>query len=152
MADMLIVQGRGPGLRYVNIEDQNDCWTFVEPVPTPAPAGIPYRRLGALGDVTTPGPFLYTVELDIAPEHLPEIFKWYEEEHLPMLTSVPGCLGGARYQRMEPGAPNLLAAYRFVKPEVNQSAEWIAARSTAWTERMRPYFRGQRRFVRRLEA
>ena len=152
MADMLVVPGRAAGLRYVNIEDQADVWTFVEPVPSPAPIGTPYRRLGALGDTTTPGPYLYTVELDIAPENLAAVFEWYEHEHLPMLTSCPGCLGGVRYQRLDDGAPNLLAAYRFVSPEVNQTPEWDRARSTEWTLRMRPFFRGSRRFVRKLEA
>ena len=152
MVDMVLMAGRGAGPRYVNLEDQTDVWTFLEPAPSPAPPGIPYQRLGALGDVTTPAPFIYSVELEIAPEHLPEIFKWYEGEHFPMLTSVAGCLGGIRYQRLDGGTPNLLAAYRFATPEVNLSEGWLAARGTEWTVRMRPYFRGQRRFTRRLEA
>ena len=45
---------------------------------------------------------------------------------------------------------NLLAAYRFTSPEVNQTPEWIAARSTPWTERLRSRFRSSRRFVRKL--
>lgn len=151
MPDMLLVAGWGAGPRYVNIENPDDVVTLLEPVPSPAPAGTPYRRLGALGDVTSPAPVLYSVELDIAAEHLAEVFAWYEGEHFPMLTSVPGCRGGVRYQRVGPGAFNLFAAYRFDRPEVNQSPEWLAARGTEWTVRMRPLFRNQRRFIRRLE-
>jgi hypothetical protein len=152
MPDMLLVAGRADGPRYADIANPADVVTLLEPVPQPAPAGTTYRRLGALGDTASPAPILYTVELDIAPEHLAEIFRWYEEEHFPMLTAVPGCRGGLRYQRAEPGPFNLLAAYRFEHPEVNQSPAWIAARSTEWTARVRPLFRDQRRFVRRLEA
>lgn len=155
MADMLILTdgaAMAGGQRYADIADPSGVWTFVEHPPQgPAPAGaVPYRALGSLGDVSRPAPVLYTVELDIAEADLPEIFRWYEEEHLPMLTSCPGCIGGTRYQRLDGGAPNLLAAYRFERPEVNQTPEWIAARSTPWTERVRPMFRASRRFVRRL--
>jgi len=151
MADLLIVLGRGAGTLYQNIENPDDVWTWIEGPQGPAPEGaILYRFLASLGDVSKPAPFLYTVELDIAEKDLPAVFEWYEKEHLPMLTSCPGCIGGTRYQRLDGGAPNLLAAYRFERPEVNQTPEWIAARSTPWTERMRTLFRGQRRYIRRL--
>jgi hypothetical protein len=154
MADLLILTDGAAmpgGHRYQDIEDAKGVWTFVETPQGDAPAGaVPYKFLASLGDVARPAPFLYTVELEIAAEDLPEIFKWYEEEHLPMLTSCPGCIGGTRYQRLDDGVPNLLAAYGFERPEVNQTPEWIAARSTPWTERLRTKFRSSRRFVRRL--
>lgn len=150
MADLLIQSGRGAGMRYQDIENPADVWHWLENPPAEATEGIPYDFIAALGDVSRPAPILYTVELDIAAPDLPAVYAWYEQEHLPLLTSVPGCLGGTRYRRLDGGAPNLLAAYRFERPEVNQSAEWIAARSTAWCERVRPLFRQTRRFVRRL--
>ena len=150
MADLLIQPGRGPGTRYQNIEDAGDTWHWLENPPADATDGIPYAFIASLGDVSRPAPFLYTVELDIAEADLPAIFEWYEKEHLPMLTSCPGCIGGTRYRRLDGGAPNLLAAYRFERPEVNETPEWITARSTPWTERVRPMFRSSRRYVRRL--
>ncbi|RAI59048.1 hypothetical protein [Roseicella frigidaeris] len=150
MADLLIQHGRGPGLRYQDIENAGDVWHWWEAPPADAGGGVPYAAIAALGDVSRPAPFLYTVELDIAEPDLPAIYEWYEQEHLPLLTAVPGCIGGTRYRRLDGGAPNLLAAYRFERPEVNQSPEWIAARSTPWCERVRPLFRSTRRFVRRL--
>ncbi len=154
MADLLILTdgaAMAGGHRYEDIEKPGGVWTFVEKPSGPAPAGaVPYKFLASLGDVSKPAPFVYTVELEIAAADLPEIFKWYEEEHLPMLTSCPGCIGGTRYQRLDNGVPNLLAAYRFTSPEVNQTPEWIAARSTPWTERLRGSFRSSRRFVRKL--
>jgi len=152
MADMLILpDGAAGGARYADIENSADVWTFVEkPVGAAPPGAVPYRFLASLGDVSRPAPFLYTVELDIADADLPAIFDWYEKEHLPMLTACPGCIGGTRYQRLGGGVPNLLAAYRFESPQANATPEWIAARSTAWTDRVRPLFRSSRRFTRRL--
>lgn len=152
MADLLIQQAQGAGLRYQDIENESDVWHWLESPPAETTGGIPYGFIASLGDVSRPAPFLYTVELDIAEADLPAIFDWYEREHLPMLTSCPGCIGGTRYRRLDGGAPNLLAAYRFERPEANQTPEWIAARSTAWTERVRPTFRSSRRFTRRLLA
>ncbi len=152
MADMVIVPGRADGPHYVNTEDAADVWTWLDPAPTDAPAGIPYRRLASLCIFGGPFQYLYTVELDIAPVHLEAVFAWYAGEHLPMLTGCPGCIGGTRFQRLDGGSPNLLAAYRFERPEVNQTPEWDRARSTEWTARVRPYFRASRRFMRRLEG
>jgi hypothetical protein len=148
MADLIIRQGEGPGTRYRDLENPGDTWHWEENPPQGGTGGIPYAFIAALGDVSRPAPFLYTVELDIAEADLPAIFRWYEEEHLPMLTSCPGCIGGTRYRRLDGGAPNLLAAYRFERPEVNQTPEWIAARTTDWTEKVRPMFRLSRRYVR----
>ena len=155
MVDMIILTdgaAAANGARYADVENPADTWTFVEPAPAGAPPAdaVPYRLLGARGDVRTPAPVLYTVELDIAEADLPEIFRWYEEEHLRMLTDCPGCLGGARYQRLDGGSPNLLAAYRFEREGINETPAWITARSTPWTERVRPLFRSSRRFIRRL--
>ena len=152
MPDLVILtDGGAGGARYADIENPADVWTFVEQPSGTTPSGaVPYRFIASLGDVSRPAPFLYTVELDIAEADLPAVFDWYEKEHLPMLTSCPGCIGGTRYQRLDGGAPNLLAAYRFEMPEANATPEWIAARSTPWTERVRPLFRTFRRFTRRL--
>ena len=155
MADLLILPNgtsTAGGHRYADMENPSDVWTFVErPQGDVVPAGaVPYRFLAALGEVSRPSPYLYTVELDIAEKDLPAIFEWYEKEHLPMLTACPGCRGGTRFQRLDGGSPNLLAAYRFERPEANQTPEWVAARSTEWTERMRAHFRSSRRYTRRL--
>jgi hypothetical protein len=152
MADLIIASGRGAGPHYVDIENPADVWTWLEPPSAAMLAGIPYKRLGALGNTRVLSPYLYTVELDVAEENLPAIFEWYEREHLPMLTACPGCIGGTRFQRLDDGSPNLLAAYRFERPEVNQTPEWEKARSTEWTLRVRPFFRASRRYMRRLEV
>lgn len=150
MADLLIRAGTGAGTRYRNLEDTADVWHWEESPPPGAGDGIPYACLAAMGDVSRPAPFLYTVELEVAEADLPAVFAWYEQEHLRLLTASPGCIGGSRYRRLDGGAPNLLAAYRFEHPGVNQTPEWIAGRSTPWTERIRATFRAQRRCLRQL--
>ena len=152
MADMLFLPGEGPGPRYRDIADPAGLVTWLEPGPAEAPAGgIPYARLGVIGDIS-PAPYIYTVELEIAEADLPAIFDWYEGEHLPMLCAVPGTRGGARYRRLDGGPFNLLACYRFESPNIPETPAWITARSTPWTERVRPLFRNARRFIRKLEA
>ncbi len=151
MADLLILPGRGAGPLYANTEDPADVVTWLQPPPDPAPeGGIPYRHLASLGDAGTPSSFLYTVELDVAETDLLAVFDWYEKEHLPLLVACPGCLGGSRFQRLDGQSPNLLAAYRFERPEVNRTPDWEAARNTEWTLRVRPLFRASRRTMRRL--
>ena len=151
-ADMLLLPGEGQGPRYRDITDPNGLVTWLEPAPAQAPPGaIRYACLGVIGDIA-PAPYIYTVELEIAEADLPAIFEWYEGEHLPMLCAVPSTRGGARYQRLDNGPFNLLAGYRFDHSGVPETDAWIAARSTAWTDRVRPLFRSSRRFIRKLEA
>ena len=38
------------------------------------------------------------VYVDIDGQHVQEFNKWYNEEHLPELLSVPGILSAARYE------------------------------------------------------
>lgn len=151
MVDLLILPGRGSGPLYASTDDPADIWAWLEPPPDPVPkGGIPYRHLASLGDARALSPFLYTVELDVAEADLPAVFDWYEKEHLSLLTACPGCLGGSRFQRLDGGSPNLLAAYRFERRDVNQTPEWEAARNTEWTLRIRPLFRNSRRYMRKL--
>ena len=41
---------------------------------------------------------IFMVYVDIDAQHLQEFNKWYNEEHLPELLSVPGILSAARYE------------------------------------------------------
>ena len=42
---------------------------------------------------------IFMVYVDIDAQHVQEFNKWYNEEHLPELLSVPGILSAARYRR-----------------------------------------------------
>ena len=41
---------------------------------------------------------IFMVYVDIDGQHVQEFNKWYNEEHLPELLSVPGILSAARYE------------------------------------------------------
>jgi hypothetical protein len=56
------------------------------------------------------GTGLYTVYMDIAEEHEDFFNRWYNEEHIPELMSVPGILNAARYEAVKSG-PKHLACY-----------------------------------------
>ena len=44
---------------------------------------------------------IFMVYVDIDTQHVQEFNKWYNEEHLPELLSVPGILSAARYEAIK---------------------------------------------------
>lgn len=101
-------------------------------------------------------PFHYVVETDVAPGGEGELQAWYEQEHLPGLSRVPGCLRARRFVRLAADdvtlscLPLYVASYDLQGPEVTESAPWLAVRHTDWSSRVRPLFRNTRRtlFIR----
>jgi hypothetical protein len=105
-------------------------------------------------------PFHYVVETHVAAGGEDELEAWYEQEHLPGLAAVPGCLRARRFMRGaaenagEAAAfsalPMYVASYDLQGPEVTESAPWLAVRHTDWSSRVRPLFRNTRRtlFIR----
>ena len=89
-------------------------------------------------------PYRYVVETDAAAGWSEELFRWYDDEHMPGLAGVPGCVRAQRYVNLDAG-PRSHACYDLVRPQTTQSPEWLAVRATAWSERVRPQFRNTRR-------
>jgi hypothetical protein len=83
---------------------------------------------------------------DAAPEMEQDFNDWYEQEHLPALAQVPGCIGIRRFQSIE-GEPKYMAAYFLTEPEVQASDAWKKAIDTPWSARVRPAFRNRWRTV-----
>ena len=82
--------------------------------------------------------------MNFAPEAEAELNKWYDEEHIPALAGVPGCLKARRYKITSvnsDGKQKYLALYHLTSPEVCSSEAWKKAANTDWTARVRPYFR-----------
>jgi hypothetical protein len=98
--------------------------------------------------------------MNVAPEAETEFNAWYDEEHIPRLAAVPGCLSARRFRILKAesdGAQRYLAMYHLERPEVCSSAAWREAAGTEWTARMRPHFRDGlrivlRRYMRAAEA
>jgi hypothetical protein len=88
--------------------------------------------------------------MNIAPESEAEFNEWYDKEHIPALSAVPGVLCARRFRG--PGNRKYVALYHLAAPEVVESAEWKQARQSEWTSRLQPHFRDHLRLVLRRYA
>ena len=88
--------------------------------------------------------------MNSAPEVEKDFNDWYNQEHVPALAAVPGCLAARRF-RISKGASEgnqrYLALYHLASTEVQVSAAWKKAVETPWTERIRPNMRDRLRIV-----
>ena len=84
--------------------------------------------------------------MNIAPAFEAEFNEWYDTEHIPALSAVPGVLAARRF-RGTSGNRKYVALYHLATPEVQESAEWKKARESDWTERLKPHFRDHLRLV-----
>ena len=83
--------------------------------------------------------------MNIAPEREAEFNEWYDKEHIPALSAVPGVLSARRFRGT--GNRRYVALYHLTRPEVQDSAEWKRARESEWTSRLQPHFRDHLRLV-----
>lgn len=125
------------------------------PLATALGQGIPAARdicVSRLQQVyTAPGQsrdaspvFHYVVETDPETGWREELERWYDEEHMPGLASVPGCILAQRYYNHDQG-PLSLACYDLVSEQVLGSPPWLAVRGTAWSDIVRPHFTNTKR-------
>ena len=87
--------------------------------------------------------------MNVTPEAEDDFNAWYDEEHLPALGGVPGCLAARRYRSTETGggAHKYLAIYHLENPDVARSDAWNEAVDTPWSARVRPHFRDRLRVL-----
>ncbi len=86
----------------------------------------------------TPGVH-YVVETDTDDGWQPEIFNWYDQEHMPGLARVPGCILARRLVNLD-HAPYSFACYDLASKDTLGSPPWLAVRGTAWSDICRPHF------------
>lgn len=91
-----------------------------------------------------PPVFHYVVETDPEAGWQAELERWYDEEHMPGLAAVPGCILAQRYYNHDQG-PLSLACYDLVSEQVLGSPPWLAVRGTAWSDIVRLHFTNTRR-------
>jgi hypothetical protein len=94
---------------------------------------------------------LLLIAMNIARELEADFNAWYDEEHIPALGAVPGVLAARRF-RGTSGNRKYVALYHLATPNVQDSAEWKAARESDWTSRLKPHFRDFLRLVLRRYA
>ena len=95
---------------------------------------------------------LVLVSMVVAAEVEQDFNAWYDTEHIPALTAVPGVMAGRRFKAQD-GSRRYTALYHLISTDVLESAAWKTAATSAWTERMFPYFQDMvwaraRRYVR----
>lgn len=86
--------------------------------------------------------------MNVDPEHEAEFNEWYEREHIPALSAVPGTLCARRFRDRQ-GSPRYLALYHLASPDVPTTEAWKQAANTPWTQKLRPHFRDHLRIVSR---
>ena len=80
---------------------------------------------------------IFMVYVDIDAQHVQEFNKWYNEEHLPELLSVPGILSAARYEAVK-GGPQYLACYELESVAVMQTPAFTNRPRTPWGQKVSP--------------
>jgi hypothetical protein len=123
--------------------------------------GLCKRLLRFEGEQTLPGDqvgpsdagalLLNAMNVDSA--HEADFNAWYDQEHIPQLAAVPGCLLARRFRATDKGSHKYLAIYHLTGIEVQESAAWKKAVDTPWSARIRPHYKDRvrlfgRRYVR----
>lgn len=88
---------------------------------------------------------LITVRLDVATAHDEEFNDWYQLEHVPQLTAMPGFVRTRRYFS-EKADIRYLAWYETADESVEAARDFqhIVAHPTPWSQRMRKLYGEQR--------
>lgn len=94
--------------------------------------------------VAQAAPVHYVVETDPEEGWKDEMFRWYDEEHMPGLAAVPGTVRAERFLNLDDG-PLSLACYDLTEESVMGCPEWLAVRGTEWSSRVRPHFTNTKR-------
>jgi hypothetical protein len=81
----------------------------------------------------------YVVETDPETGWQDEIFRWYDQEHMPGLAQVPGTIQAQRLLNLD-HSPRSFACYDLIAADVLGSDAWLAVRGTAWSDVCRPHF------------
>jgi hypothetical protein len=89
---------------------------------------------------------LLLVAMTPAPQHETAFNAWYDTEHVPALSRVPGVLSARRFHAA--GNPKYVALYHLTSPDVVAGAAWKqASESTPMPEHIRPEITDRARLV-----
>jgi hypothetical protein len=88
---------------------------------------------------------MFTVWLDVPPEHEAEFNDWYNLEHIAQMTGLPGFTGARRYFS-EAGGMRYLAWYDTLDERVESGPAFnhVVAHPTGWSTRIRRFYGDQR--------
>jgi hypothetical protein len=89
---------------------------------------------------------LLLIAMNVAPEHEAEFNEWYNTEHIPQLSAVPGVIMARRF-RATSANRKYVALYHLESPDVQATPAWKNAADSDWTRKLRPHFRDHLRLV-----
>ena len=104
-----------------------------------------YRGLAGIDSPTAgepeSAPWALFVGIDIEPAWDEEFNDWYDTEHLPLLTAVPGVVRSRRYVRTAGSAgcrelARYVTVFDLTDPGAPESDNWHAGVSTPWCRRI----------------
>ncbi|KAK5127138.1 hypothetical protein LTR85_008498 [Meristemomyces frigidus] len=103
-----------------------------------------YRTVSTRGDFKGPAPVQVAVSMTLADADLDEFNKWYEEEHIGMLSKIPGWLRTRRFEMVVGGIKGMppsghvecLAVHEYEAKNGQGGPEHKAAQSTPWRSKV----------------
>lgn len=117
-------------------ESSETLMTFEGPQTLPGDAVSPKGAAGLLVN-----------GMSAAPEGEADFNRWYNEEHIPALSAVPGCILARRFVTTNGCPQKYLALYHLESPDVVKTAAWAKAVDTPWTLKIRPFMGDRLRIV-----
>lgn len=109
--------------------------------------------------------YIFTASMDVTPGKDGLFHEVYDEEHVPLLSKVPGVIsiarfkteeltmimGGERHTIVMENEPKYSAIYEIESPEVLTSEGWAdAVDQGRWAGEVRPYTSNRRHVLRKL--
>jgi hypothetical protein len=86
------------------------------------------------------------VSMDVDPDRDQEFNDWYDTEHIPHLSAVPGVIAARRFRAVR-GTPAYVALYHVETTDIYATRTWVAANETPWMLRMRRFQRNRTYFM-----
>lgn len=107
-----------------------------------AGSGITAWALNGVKDIKganegQPAPFFYTVEIATKREDTAATSAWYDEEHMPGLAAVPGCVHARRFLT-DGDIQTSCACYEITTKDIRETDAWNAVRGTPWSLKVKP--------------
>jgi hypothetical protein len=85
-------------------------------------------------------PYVFWVMMDIEPHREALFNELYDNEHLPLLSKLPGYVNAVRFRTATDGEPRYLCVYEVERADLPQSKRWNDTSDTGrWKPEVRPY-------------
>ena len=107
-----------------------------------------YEWVGSSPALTYKTPYIFWVLMDVEPHREALFNDLYDQEHVPLLLKLPGCVNVVRYRTETAGEPRYLAAYEVERADLPMSKLWNDTSDIGrWKPEIRPYTHNKRYVV-----